>query len=116
MKKLNLGAGTTVIEGFEPRDGGKGDVLFPLPDEAGSVDEIRASHVLEHFAYGQAQAVLTDWVRALKPGGTLRVAVPDFQFIAEQFVEGGDVNAQGYVMGGQTTSGTFTRRSSIATC
>lgn len=102
MSKLNLGAGTTVIEGFEPRDGAQGDVLFPLPDVDGSVDEIRASHVLEHFPYGQAQAVLTDWVRALKPGGVLRVAVPDFQYIAEQFVEGGDINAQGYVMGGQT--------------
>lgn len=107
MTKLNLGAGATAIEGFEPRDGARGDVLFPLPDAEGSVEEIRASHVLEHFAHGEVQAVLADWVRALKPGGVLRVAVPDFRWIAEQYAAGEDVNAQGYVMGGQTDARDF---------
>lgn len=101
MKKLNLGAGTTVIEGFEPRDGANGDALFPLPDADGSVDEIRASHVLEHFPYGQAQQILADWARALKPGGVLKIAVPDFQAIAQSFIDGEEMNVQGYVMGGQ---------------
>lgn len=109
MRRLNLGAGSTVIDGFEPRDGAKGDSLFPLPDEAGSVDEIRASHVLEHFPHGQVQAVLADWARVLKPGGVLRVAVPNFQWVAEQYLAGEDVNAQGYVMGGQTNERDFHR-------
>lgn len=100
--KLNLGAGRTEIDGFEPRDGAKGDVIFPLPDADGSVDEIRASHVLEHFPHGQVAQVLADWVRALKPGGVLRVAVPDLQVIAQAYLDGQNVNVQGYLMGGQT--------------
>ncbi len=107
--KLNLGAGSTVIEGFEARDGGRGDVLFPLPDADGSVDEIRASHVLEHFALADIPRVVLDWVRALKPGGVLKIAVPDFAWIAEQYAAGEDVNVQGYVMGGQTDARDFHR-------
>lgn len=105
--KLNLGAADTVIEGFEPRDGARGDVLFPLPDEDGSVDEIRASHVLEHFPHGEVQAVINGWVRALKPGGVLKVAVPDLRAIAEQYLEGTELPIQGYLMGGQTDSRDF---------
>jgi len=37
MTKLNLGAGDTVIEGFEARDVKRGDCLFPLPEA--EVDE-----------------------------------------------------------------------------
>lgn len=107
MTKLNLGAGETVIDGFESRDGNKGDVLYPLPDATGSIDEIRASHVLEHFPHGQIGAVIRDWVRALRPGGVLRLAVPDFQWIAEKYLAGEEIPVQGYVMGGQTDKRDF---------
>lgn len=100
--KLNLGAGNRPpIEGFEDRDGAKGDVLFPLPDADESVEEIRASHVLEHFPYWQIGAVMKDWVRVLKPGGLIRIAVPDFEKIARDYLDGKDFNIQGYVFGGQ---------------
>ena len=105
--KLNLGAGATHLEGYEARDGAKGDVLFPLPDADGSVDEIRASHVLEHFPHGEVAAVIADWVRALKPGGTLKIAVPDLKAIAEQYLAGKEINVQGYLMGGQTDERDF---------
>lgn len=118
--KLNLGAGATAIEGFEPRDGAKGDVLFPLPDADGSAEEIRASHVLEHFPHGQVAEVLADWVRVLKPGGVLRIAVPDLKAIAEQYLAGKDVNVQGYLMGGQTDERDFHKcafdRELLTTC
>jgi hypothetical protein len=65
-----------------------------------SVDEIRASHVLEHFSHREVGDVLNDWHRVLKPGGRLRVAVPDFEWIARNYIEGKDVNVQGYTMGG----------------
>lgn len=107
--KLNLGAGATIIEGFIPLDGAKGDCIFPLPHADGSVDEIRASHVLEHFPHAQVPAVLADWVRALKPGGVLKIAVPDFETIAEAYVAGNEMNVQGYVMGGQTDQRDFHR-------
>lgn len=100
MKRLNLGAGATALEGFEPRDGANGDCLFPLPDEDGTVDEIRASHVLEHFSHTEVVAVLKDWVAKLAPGGLLRVAVPDFEKIARDYLEGAAEMTQGHLHGG----------------
>lgn len=101
MKKLNLGSGDWEIAGYDARDGKRGDVLFPLPDADGSVDEIRASHVLEHFAHNQVHDVLRDWVRVLKPGGVLKIAVPDFEWIARNYLAGAEMPVQGFVMGGQ---------------
>lgn len=108
-KKLNLGAGDLVIDGFIPRDGARGDVLSPLPDADASIDEIRASHVLEHFPYAQVPAVLQDWARALKPGGVMRIAVPDFEAIATAYMQGQPLNTQGYIMGGQVDHRDFHR-------
>jgi len=69
--KLNIGAGSTVIEGFTPIDRKLGSEAYPLPFPDGSVSEIRASHILEHFTFGEAQKAMAEWSRVLKPGGTL---------------------------------------------
>jgi hypothetical protein len=100
--RLNLGAGHLPIEGFEPRDGAKGDCLYPLPDAEGSVLEIRASHVLEHFSHRDVAAVLKDWVAKLEPGGRIRIAVPDFEKIARDYLAGENFDVQGYTFGGHT--------------
>lgn len=101
MLKLDLGAGERSPDGFTPLGNINGTQIYPLPYPDGSVDEIRASHVLEHFPHGQIGDVLNDWTRALKPGGQLRVAVPDFGKIAQGYVSGAPINTMGYVMGGQ---------------
>lgn len=104
---LDLGAGPTSPPGYLPLGNGHGPApIFPLPHADGSVDVIRASHVLEHFPHGQVGAVIADWVRALKPGGVLRIAVPDFARIAEGYAAG-DPRTQGYVMGGQVDAADF---------
>jgi methyltransferase family protein len=100
MKKLDLGAGATQIEGFEPRDIKRGDSLMPLPDASGSVDEVRASHVLEHFSHREVAAVVAEWARVLKPGGLMRIAVPDLDYIARGYLARAPQNWQGYLMGG----------------
>lgn len=99
--KLNLGSGDIVIPGYENLDGKRGDTIYPLPHATGSVDEIRASHVLEHFPHRMTQAVLQDWVRALKPGGVLKIAVPDLTEIAKNYLNGTEQPTQGFLMGGQ---------------
>ena len=54
---------------------------IPLPDE--SVDLVYASHVLEYYDWDEAEnIVLPEWKRILKPGGKLRIAVPDFRSLA----------------------------------
>lgn len=105
--KLDLGAGPISPEGFTPLGNVNGTVIYPLPYPDNSIDEIRASHVLEHFPHSEVAAVLADWMRALKPGGTLRVAVPDFGDIAQRYVEGQNINTLGYVMGGQTDAADY---------
>jgi len=51
--------------------------LSQYPDEC--ADEIYASHVIEYFDYHQIIPILKEWKRVLKPGGELRLAVPDFE-------------------------------------
>lgn len=48
---------------------------FPLPDS--SVDYVYCSQVIEHFERYEALNVLKETMRVLKPGGIIRVSVPD---------------------------------------
>lgn len=102
---LNIGAGQVEIEGFTPVDRRVGSEAYPLAYDDCSVDEIRASHILEHFPQALTQAVLADWVRALKPGGRIRLAVPDFDKIASELKD--HPLRFAYLMGGQTDENDF---------
>lgn len=75
--KLNIGAGSTVIEGFTPIDRKLGTEAYPLNYPDNSVEEIRCSHMLEHLSFGEVQEAFKEWNRVLKPGGRLRISVPD---------------------------------------
>jgi SAM-dependent methyltransferase len=99
--KINLGSGDPLLHGWVNLDGARGDEIFPLPYPDASADEIRASHVLEHFSHRMIGAVLADWTRVLRPGGMLRVAVPDLELIAQAYLSGHPWPIQGYLMGGQ---------------
>lgn len=79
--RLNLGAGTHPIDGYESVDINDGKHAFPLDYPDNSADEIYASHILEHFSHNITADVLADWVRVLKPGGLLRVSVPNLSWI-----------------------------------
>lgn len=106
MLQLDVGCGPTPRPDHIGIDRKQGGEAYPLryndgtPVADGTVDTLVASHVLEHFSHREVPAVLADWARALKPGGTLKVAVPDFGWVAEHYVRGEPVNVQGYVMGG----------------
>ena len=52
----------------------------------GSAELVYASHVLEYFDRLEAPRVLREWRRVLAPGGTLRLAVPDFEALAEIYL------------------------------
>ena len=80
--KLNLGAGFEVIEGWVSLDAQAGgttlNLLRPLPFDDASVDFAFLAHVLEHFYFPlEAFGVLREIRRILKPGGVLRIIVPD---------------------------------------
>jgi hypothetical protein len=105
--KLNIGAGSTRIEGWTPIDRDLGTEAYPLPYEDNSVDEIRASHILEHFSFRDAIEAVKEWARVLKPGGRIRIAVPGFEQISQ--MSGHDDKWMFYLMGGQTDENDFHR-------
>lgn len=90
--KLNLGGRGTHIPGFttvdlseENTDGIKADVSDLSMIETGSVSEIYASQILEHFPHVKTDAVLAEWFRVLAKGGKLIVGVPDFERAIELY-------------------------------
>jgi SAM-dependent methyltransferase len=103
--KLNIGAGPTVIEGFTPIDRKFGTEAFPLNYPDDSVSEIRCSHLLEHLSFAEVPQALEEWRRVLKPGGRLRIAVPDARKIIES-IDDSEKWAY-YLMGGQTDGNDF---------
>ena len=56
-----------------------------------TVDLIYSSHSFEYFDRQQAINVLAEWRRVLKPGGTLRLAVPDFDALLQVYAMTGEI-------------------------
>jgi predicted SAM-dependent methyltransferase len=101
--KLNLGAGEGPLPGYQNIDRKTGGEIFPLSYADNSASEVRASHVLEHFPHGQVADVVREWARVLKPGGKLKIAVPDFDYIVKAYSNGrrDDRMLELYLFGGQ---------------
>lgn len=66
---------------FAPADASvqQHDIRQGLPYAENSVDVVYHSHVLEHVSQEQAVFLLEECYRVLKPGGILRVVVPDLE-------------------------------------
>ncbi|ACH39574.1 SAM-dependent methyltransferase, putative [Citrifermentans bemidjiense Bem] len=58
---------------------------LPFPDE--SFDVVYHSHLLEHLLPEKALPFMRECHRVLKPGGTLRILVPDLEQIARLYLE-----------------------------
>lgn len=59
-----------------------------LPYTDGSVEHIFASNLLEHFPPDETTAVLTEWARVLRTGGSLELVVPDSMGILADYFTG----------------------------
>jgi len=102
MIKLNLGSGSQPLPGFINLDIDDNNPVFPLPYENNSINEIRASHILEHFGIQDSVAVLAEWTRVLKPHGKLKIAVPDFDLLASALYSNDRILIERMIFGGQT--------------
>lgn len=65
------------------------DDLSMFKDE--SAELIYSSHSFEYFDRFEAVNVIKEWHRVLKKGGTLRLAVPDFDKLIEVYHLSGDL-------------------------
>jgi SAM-dependent methyltransferase len=105
--RLDLGAENISPPGFIPMGHDHGTEIYPLAYDDDSVDVIRASHVLEHFPTAQVPEIVKHWASKLKPGGVLKIAVPNFAYIAQAYLDGKELPIEGYTMGGQTDADDF---------
>ncbi len=91
---LDLGAGDDDLDGFHAVDfftnphAYGADLRYPLLIDDGVFDGIFTEHTLEHLNYAEVAKVLAECRRILKPGGRLRVIVPDLSIFAGRYVAG----------------------------
>jgi len=62
------------------------NLLSGIPFSDNCFDLVYHSHVLEHFAKEDGRRMLAECFRVLKPGGILRIAVPDLEIIARNYL------------------------------
>ncbi len=113
------------IGGLEKRDGWKILNILPGPDvdflgdisdlsqfESGSVQEVYASHVLEHVAQDKVLGTLQGIHRVLVKGGKLYVSVPDMDVLCRVIISPDSTpetkyHAMRMLFGGQTDAHDF---------
>jgi len=97
--KLHLGCGKRFIPGYVHIDA----IDYPHVDHVSTIDNlsfiendsvevIYNCHVLEHFKRRDVLQVLSEWRRVIKPGGILRISVPDFAAICEVYRKYKDIS------------------------
>jgi predicted SAM-dependent methyltransferase len=69
------------------------DATRCLRVQDGSVGVLYSSHMLEHLDRNKANRFLKEASRVLRPGGIIRIVVPDLKKQVEQYNESGDADA-----------------------
>ncbi len=94
MRMLNLGCGATFHDHWVNMDftdhGGKViayDLRLGIPFADETFDVVYHSHVLEHFPKAWGEFFLQECLRVLRPGGLLRVVVPDLENIVRAYLQ-----------------------------
>lgn len=93
---INLGSGSKRHEGFinvdfftSKRNGVDygADLRYPLLIDSNAVDGIFCEHTMEHLTYSQVDQLMGECYRILKPGGILRIIVPDVSKFVENYAQ-----------------------------
>lgn len=108
--KLHIGCGKVYLHGWVNVDlfsNTAADLccdITRIPYPAGTFETIYASHVLEHVHRHMVIAALQHWLELLKPGGILRLAVPNFEAVCNRYQETGNLaELMGLLYGGQNS-------------
>jgi predicted SAM-dependent methyltransferase len=95
--KLHLGCGTVRLDGWVNIDLASRarelatppdldlDVRKGLPFPDASARLVYHEHLMEHLTIDEGTRCLRDWHRVLEPGGVLRVATPDLEYLVDRY-------------------------------
>ena len=109
MVKLHLGAGSNVLAGWLNTDLAPDtyaehrsqivllDAAKPFPLADMSVDYIFSEHQIEHISIPDAQRMLAESFRVLRPGSRVRIATPDLAAMVRLYDDPIDAAARDYV-------------------
>ena len=95
FRYLNLGCGGRFHRGWvnvdivssDPARVVQHNILESLPFDDSTFDAVYHSHVLEHLPRAAAPRFLAECRRVLRPGGVLRIVVPDLETITRLYLE-----------------------------
>ena len=98
--KITIGSGLKPIDNWVNTDvvwrgGAYLDATQPWPIPSDSVDFIYADNVIEHLTLAQGRLAFKNAFAALKPGGVIRLATPDVEAVARQYLENGELAEAG---------------------
>lgn len=108
--KVHLGSGPINIQGWINVDARSYEHVHVVSDgfelrefADGAISEIYLCHVLEHFSFEEAEALLKSLKVKLRQGGVIRISVPSFDRLIEVYkLCGSDITKVKFaLMGGQ---------------
>lgn len=92
--RLHLGCGPIRLSGFCNVDIVSTEATDIIDDVSklryfpvNYAEEIYACHVLEHFPHAEIPPILARWHAVLKPGGILRISVPDIDRLVKIYMD-----------------------------
>jgi predicted SAM-dependent methyltransferase len=90
--RLHLGCGTRLLDGwlnsdFSPRSTAaiRLDATKQLPFDAATFDYVYSEHMIEHLRRPDAERLLGEINRVLRPGGRVRISTPDLDRLIALF-------------------------------
>ena len=95
LRRLNWGCGSSPGGGWINSDIKEGpgidiscDILEGLPLDTDSIDYIASIHTLPELSYPQIEPALVELRRVLRPGGVLRLSLPDLDKAIRAYTDG----------------------------
>jgi predicted SAM-dependent methyltransferase len=104
IRKLQIGAGGYILKDWLNTDIYPSvpgviyiDARKPFPFKDSTLDYIFSEHQIEHLTYDEGLIMLRECWRALKPGGSIRIATPDLEAISNLYASNKSDLQQRYI-------------------
>jgi predicted SAM-dependent methyltransferase len=94
FSRLHLACGDHLLDGWAnvdmhgPSRVIRWDLTRPLPVATASMDYVYTEHFIEHIERRQAERLLRECRRVLKPGGVLRLSTPSLRVLVDDYAAG----------------------------